>query len=330
MKEEVIIKILGKVMLEQPEVDHLKLRGILEEVLYDYDVQTTCQALVPVNDIPSRVMLFIASKKLDGLAQSTLNGYVLHLKRFARFMNKNLSDISTMDIRMYLAAYSKTGVKASTISTEISILKSFFTWLENEDYINKSPMRKIKQTKKEKRIVKALNIEELEQLREACVDIRERALLEVLYATGCRLSEVVGLNRSDIDWQNMSARVIGKGNKERIVYFSHKAFFHLRKYLMSRQDENEALFVTERRPHNRLGNRAIQRDIKEIAARTSITKNVHPHVLRHTFATLKLENGARLSDIQALLGHSDPSTTQTYAQTSEHSMHEAYLKYHAQ
>lgn len=254
----------------------------------------------------------------------------MHLRKFAGFMQKNVADINTMDIRMYLAAYGKTGVKASTIRTEIARLKSFFTWLENEDYINKSPLRKIKPPKKEKRIVKALTIEELEQLREACVGIRERALMETFYATGCRLAEVVGLNRDDIDWQAMSARVIGKGNKERIVLFSHKAFSHLRKYLMSRQDDDPALFVTERKPYHRLGNRAIQREVKKIAARTSITKNIHPHVLRHTFATLKLENGARLSDIQALLGHSDPSTTQIYAQTSEQSMQEAYRKYHAQ
>jgi integrase/recombinase XerD len=330
-KEEAIIKILSKVMSDQPGIDQANLRCTLELILNDYDMRPAERGLVVAANIRDRIVLYIASKKLDGLSMLTLKGYAQHLKRFAMFMPKNVEDITAMEIRLFLSEFSRgRDLKPATIQTEISILRSFFGWLENQDYINKSPMRKINQIKAEKRIVKSLTVEEFELLREGCEDPRERALLETFYATGCRISEVSGMNKDDIDWQNMSARVIGKGNKERIVYFSFKAFYHLKKYLNSRTDECEALFVTERQPHSRLGNRAIQRSFKQIAARTNLKKNIHPHIMRHTFATLALDNGANLADVQALLGHEDPATTQIYATVTEQRKQEAYRKHHAQ
>jgi integrase/recombinase XerD len=330
-KDEAIIKIVSKVMMEQPGIDQNNLRTTLELVLNDYELKPMETALTVMSNIRDRVLIYLASKKLDGLSMLTLKGYAQHLKRFAMFMQKNVEDITAMDIRLFLAEYSKSKtLKNSTIQTEISILRSFFTWLENQDYINKSPMRKINQIKAEKRIVKSLNVEEFELLREGCKTLRERALVETFYATGSRLSEISGMSKDDINWQNMTAKVIGKGNKERIVCFSYKAFYHLKKYLMSRTDDCEALFVTERKPYTRLGNRAIQRSFKIIAVRTGIKKNIHPHIMRHTFATLALENGANLADVQALLGHEDPATTQIYATVSEQRKQEAYKKHHAQ
>lgn len=164
-------------------------------------------------------------------------------------------------------------------------------------------------------------------IRENCKTLRERALVEVLYATGGRLSEIQQLNRQDIDWQGRSAKVIGKGNKEREVYFSPRALYHLRKYLNSRQDEHPALFITQRRPFRRLSRRGIQREIKIIAERAGIKKNVHPHVYRHTFATLTLNNGADLVAVQSLLGHANPGTTQVYAQLTDQRRREQYQRY---
>lgn len=164
-------------------------------------------------------------------------------------------------------------------------------------------------------------------LREACKTPRERAMIEVFYATGCRLSEIQQLDRRDIDWQAKSAKVIGKGNKEREVYFSWKAAYHLKKYLNSRNDIVPALFITERKPYRRLSKRGFQREIKLIALRAGIQKNVHPHVYRHTFATLTLNNGADLSTVQSLLGHSNPGTTQIYAQLSSGRKREQYQRY---
>lgn len=166
-KEEAIIKILSKVMIDQPNIDQGNLRNTLELVLNDYDMKPVETALVVAGNIRDRVVLYIASKKLDGLSMLTLKGYAQHLKRFALFLPKNVEDITAMDIRLYLAEYSKAkNPKTATIQTEISILRSFFSWLENQDYILKSPMRKINQVKQEKRIVKSLTIEEFESLRE--------------------------------------------------------------------------------------------------------------------------------------------------------------------
>jgi len=202
-----------------------------------------------------------------------------------------------------------------------------FGWLANEGIILKDVTKQVKPPKKEQRVPKSLTIEELEMIREACVTPRERALMEVLYATGGRLSEIQKMSRGDIDYQAMSVLVIGKGNKERPVYFSFKAMFHLKKYLAKRTDDDPALFVSQRKPYQRLSDRGIQREIKVIADRSEVTKNVHPHIFRHTFATLMLNNGAELVAVQELLGHSDPSTTLIYSVLSEEKRKRSHNQY---
>ncbi|BAE83960.1 hypothetical protein DSY2171 [Desulfitobacterium hafniense Y51] len=276
-------------------------------------------------DLQQKIQLFLAGKKLEGLSDLTLKGYGIELRIFAEHVHKAADEITTADLRLYLGEFK--GLRLSSISGKLSVLKSFFSWLAAEDILLKDPSRKIKPPKKEKRIPKALSIEELEMLREACITPRERALIEVMYATGCRLSEVQKMNRDDVDYQTMSASVIGKGNKERTVYFSYKAMYHLKKYLMRRADEAEALFITERRPYRRLSARGIQREVKLIADRSEVRKNVHPHVLRHTFATLMLNNGADIASVQALLGHEDPGTTQIYAQSTDERKQQVYKQH---
>jgi len=189
------------------------------------------------------------------------------------------------------------------------------------------PARKIKLPKKERRLPKALTVEEMERLREGCSTLRERAILEVLYATGCRLSEIYKLNRNDINRHSLSTKVMGKGSKEREVYFSFKAMYHLEKYLSSRQDDNVALFVMDRKPYERLSRRGIQREIVRIAKNSGLNKAISPHILRHTFAALTLNNGAELAAVQSLLGHSSPETTVIYAQLSEEKRREQHKKY---
>jgi len=164
-------------------------------------------------------------------------------------------------------------------------------------------------------------------IREACETPRERALIEVLYATGGRLSEIQKMGREDIDYQAMSVLVVGKGNKERPVYFSFKAMYHLKKYLKLRTDSVSALFVTVRKPYRRLSDRGIQREIKNIAQRSEVVKNVHPHIFRHTFATLMLNNGADLVAVQGLLGHVDPATTQIYATMTDEKRKQSHKQF---
>ncbi|SDL21049.1 tyrosine-type recombinase/integrase [Natronincola ferrireducens] len=326
-KEEAIIRIVGKIDLEYDGiVDQQKVRSIIEEVLYDYELVSTSRELVIVNDMHDKIMLYLATRKIDGLAKRTLEAYSRHLNRFAHYMRKNIEDINAMDIRMYLASYSKTGVKNTTLATEINYLRGFFKWLKSEEYIDKNPMDKIKTIKVEKRLRDALTIEELEKIRDACETYRQRALVEFFYSTGCRLEEVEKLNKEDIDWQNLKLKVIGKGNKQRVVYLSPKAKVYIQKYLMSRLDTCEALFVTERNPISRLGRRSIQREFNKLANLAALSRRVYPHLMRHTTATNLLNGGADLVTVQQVLGHQDPSTTLVYAKISDKNVEHEYRK----
>lgn len=322
--ELMLDELMGVILASTELFDENDLKGQLVQVISRYDIKP---APIPEGhpDLASKIKLFLAGKRLEGLSKLTLEGYELELKFFAVEVQKAAADVSTADLRVYLGQFTK--LKTSTLSRKLSVLKSFFGWLTSEDILLKDPSRKIKPPKKEQRIPKALNIEELEMIREACVTPRERAMIEVYYATGARLSEVQQLNVEDIDWQSMSVQVLGKGDKERTVYFSFKASYHLKKYLMRRSDEVSALFITERQPYRRLSARGIQREIKIIAARSGVKKNVHPHVLRHTFATLLLNNGADLVSVQGLLGHVDPATTQIYAQITDEKRRNAHKQF---
>ncbi len=323
--ELLLTQLINEVVQMCPEVDLLQLRTRIGNVLSLYEIRPTRLTTESQSDLEEKISLFLASKQLEGLSKVTLDGYKLELKIFAQYIRKPVEQITTTDIRAYLGQFRH--LKLSSLTRRLSVLKSFFGWLVSEEIIQRDPTRKIKPPKVEKSLPKSLTIEELEMLREACKTLRERALIEVFYATGCRLSEIYQLNRQDINWQIQSARVIGKGSKEREVFFSFKAIYHLRKYLMNRVDDEPALFVTERKPYRRLSRRAIQRTIKIIAQRAGIEKNVHPHVLRHTFATLTLNNGADLSTVQAILGHVNPVTTQVYAKLMDERKREQYRRY---
>jgi len=316
LSEEVIIKIVAKLTLEC-DVDQLKVRNILNEIFNKYTVNSRELAL-SVTDIPERAMLFLAVKRLDGLSPKTLYNYKLILERFYSHYVKPLNTITTNDIRMYLLTIQREGnLKQTSIGTIICSLRSFFNWLFREEIIMSNPMARIVTPKTEKRLRHALNQEELEILRQVCITDRERALLEFLVSTGCRLSEVVQVNLSDINWSEKSLSVVGKGNKERKVYFSVKSKVLLKVYINNRKDECMSLFITSKGPVNRLGSRSIEREIKNISKRTGNEKSIYPHLFRHTFATHKLNSGMSLPVLQRLLGHEDPSTTQIYAELNE-------------
>lgn len=320
--ELLLTQLINEITQVCREINVLELRTRFSNVLSLYEIKPIGSAPQFQSDLEDKIALFLASKQLEGLSKVTLDGYKIELRLFAKHIQKPIEQITTADIRAYLGQFPH--LKLSSLTKRLSVLKSFFGWLNSEEIIQRDPTRKIKPPKTEKALPKALTIEELEMLREACQTSRERALIEIFYATGCRLSEIYQLNRQDINWQTQSARVIGKGTKEREVFFSFRALFHLRKYLASRNDDCPALFITERKPYRRLSRRAIQREIKLIAQRAGIKKNVHPHTMRHTFATLTLNNGADLATIQALLGHANPATTQIYAQVSDERKREQY------
>lgn len=325
--QEVIIRILGKVILQMPEVNQQIVRMILEEELHKYELKPLETALVPMNDLRDRALLYLQAKQVDGLSKTTLYGYALHLARFTYHIQKNVADITVMDVRAHLGWYIKTGVKTTTLATEVSILRSFFGWLEDNGYIQKSPLRLIKRPKTEKKLRESLSQDEFEKLRDSCDTLRERAILEFFYSTGCRLDEVIKLNRQDINWQTLTVKVYGKGSKERPVYINPSAKLHLQKYLETREDTCEALFITERKPYRRVGRRAVEREFAKIGARAGINKPVFPHLIRHTTATHLFNKGAKLTTVQRLLGHTNPATTEIYTDISDNHVEYEIRKY---
>jgi len=319
---EVIIKIIGKATLALPELNQLKLRDVLEEVLYNYDVITKEKALIS-SDIEEKMHIYIACKRLDGLAETTLSGYVDNINIFAKFMKKPVATITTMDLRMFLSVRCK-NLMATSTNTQVSMLKSFFSWLTEEEYIPKNPTTKLKHTKVPKVLRHPLSDEEVENLRQSCKSDREKALIEFLVSTGCRLSEVLQINLNDIDWNDMSLFIIGKGSKERKVYFTVKAKILLKKYIKNRKGSSEALFLGLRYPFNRLGDRAVEVEINNIAKRANFDKSVFPHLFRHSYATHNLNAGMPIPVLQKLMGHSSCDTTMIYAELNEDNIKHAY------
>ena len=294
---------------------HQKIMKILAEYHVE---QKTNKSII---DLQTHINHFIAAKHIDGLSSKTLSNYRLYLSLFAKFINKNADDITTNDIRNYMGSQK---VCDNSLHTILNTLRSFFSWLTTEEIILKNPTLKIKmKSSHNKNVRKSLSLEELERLRNACVTIKEKTLVEFFYSTGCRVSEVVGIQLSDIDFVQRSIRVKGKGKKERIVYFSVKTKLLLEKYLEQCNSSN-MLFTNNRAPYTALHTRSVQKIIKQLGERAKLPEKVHPHLLRHTFATLSLNGGMDITIIQKLLGHSHLSTTEIYAQISQANIRQAY------
>ncbi|QGG51631.1 tyrosine-type recombinase/integrase [Lysinibacillus pakistanensis] len=307
--------------------DEVKLAIYLDDLLTNYHIESKDERQYS-EDNEDYLLMYMNAIRLENYAATTITNYRYELKRFMNYVEKPMLKVTTADVRQYLAAFSH--LKSGTIATKLTIIGAFYAWLVREELILKSPTIKIKQPKVPKRLREGLTIEELELVRESCESLRQRALIEVFYSTACRLSELMAMNISDINWQDMSAVVYGKGSKERKVFFSFKALYHLKRYLKSRKDDCDALFVTTRRPFRRLTNRGIQYQINKIKLSSQVKKPLTPHVMRHTFATLSMDSGIELTDLQHLLGHEDPATTLRYAPVSEERKRQAFKKYHMQ
>lgn len=326
--QEVAIKIISKLDTLYGDVfDQALVRQAIEGVLYNYSIEDKPTSLAIIDNMSDMILMYLATRKTEGLADATLKGYGRTLGRFARYIKKNVEDVTAMDVRIYISKRSKEGLKNTTLANDADILRGFFNFLEDEEYINKSPMRKVKTIKVEKRLREALTKEQFETLRTGAKTLRQKALLELLYSTGCRLEEVEQMKKQDIDWQKLKAKVIGKGNKERVVYINATCQVHLRKYLMSRLDDCDSVLVTERKPIKFMGKRAIQKEIKKIAKQSGLGINIYPHLIRHTTATHLLNSGMNLNVLQQILGHDDPSTTLVYAELDNITVENEYRKY---
>lgn len=326
-KDEVIIRLISKLDDIFDISDHQELKSAFEEILYNYDIAPKSTALATINNMQDKMMYYLASCKIAGLSDLTIKSYGRGLVAFSSDIYKNVEDVTAMDIRIHLANYAKTGVKNSTIASRTDILRAFFTFLQKEEYILRNPMDKIKAIKVEESLREPLTPEELELFFTGCKTLRQKSLVSLFVSTGCRLEEVEKLKRSDVDFNNLKIVVNGKGNKIRTVYFNAKAKIHLQKYLMSRLDNCDALFVTERKPIKFMGKRSIQREIDKIREQSGLKRNVFPHLLRHTYATNALAKGIEITTIQQLMGHSDLNTTQVYAKTSNSNIEYEYRKY---
>ncbi|QST01404.1 tyrosine-type recombinase/integrase [Pontibacillus sp. ALD_SL1] len=265
-------------------------------------------------------------KRIEGFSSQTLRAYELQMKLLIDYFGDiQINEITTSGLKQYLADLS-VDLKPSSLAHRIRFIKSVFRWSHEEGIINSNPARQIKEPKVGKRIPKFLTEREIEHLRDACYSSMEKALFEFMFSTGCRIGEIVNLDRNSNNWGSTSAIVRGKGDKEREVYFNVRCDIWLKKYVEEREDNDPAIFVTERSPH-RMSIAQMRYVIKRISKRAGINKTIHPHQLRHSYATHLLNNGAPLEIIQSLLGHEKSETTRIYAQLSGRIRQEFYNKY---
>ena len=326
--EDIISDILLQTTEQMTGIDQSALKRILEGTLLNYTI-TQKEGYGAASDVEEKIAKYLDCRKLDGISEQTILNYRYHLLRFSRYVQKRVSTITTQDIRSYLSDLMKTNnLKNSSLEGEKSILKSFFNWLETEEYIVKSPTKKIRPTKCPKKVRSSLTLEELEMMRDACKTPRQRCMLEIFFSTGVRLSELCQMDISDLDWQNNSMKVVGKGDKERIVYFSDKSRLHIKKYLAVRGSfESPALFITSKSPHERMGRKSVENEIKAIATAANLDKNVFPHLLRHTMATQGARSGMSVTSLHDILGHAKLDTTLIYIDSDQATSAYEHRKY---
>ena len=256
---------------------------------------------------------FISSKQVEGCSERTIKYYKEIIEKFVNSFDKSIKQISTNEVRNYLSNYKDNSSCGSiTIDNIRRVLSSFFSWLEDEDYIIKSPIRRIHKIKTAVVIKEVLTDENLERLRDECENIRDLSLIELLISTGMRVGELVNLNINSLNFEDRSCIVLGKGNKEREVYFDAKTKLHLKEYISKRNDSNDALFVSMRKPHQRLSISGIELIIRTLGINSNISK-VHPHKFRRTLATMAIDKGMPVEQVQKLLGHVKIETTMHYA-----------------
>jgi integrase/recombinase XerD len=271
---------------------------------------------------------YLSVRRQEGFSSHTINAYRLQHEILIRDIGDlDVQEVTLQVLREHLSHNGH--LKASSMGHKVRAIKSLFNWLFEEGSLERNPTLKLSEPKIGKRIPKALTMDELELLRDSCQSTLEHALVEFAFATGCRVAEIQQLNRTDIDWQRRAVTVLGKGDKEREVYFGAKSRIWLQRYLDGRTDNDRALFVTERRPH-RMSIHEIQYIFKRIASRCDLEDKVSPHKMRHTLATILINQGAPLVTVQSILGHDKPETTQLYATLSGASRQQAYGRYFVQ
>lgn len=290
-----------------------KLEIVLNNNLYGKQISNECTELSTYNDDNDYILrVFAANKKLENLSDKSITQYVRTTRNMLLTLNKNYKDITSDDIKYYLALYqSRNKASINTLVNTKRFISAFYTWAEEEDYITKNPTKNIKNIKQIHKEKEYMSEDEIEHIRDACNTKREIALVNFLLSVGCRVSELESLNISDINFDDDSLTIYGSKTKTyRKAYLNASAKLHLRSYLMSRNDDSEALFVSSKGSHNRLGVSSIQRELQSIAIRAGVKKHVTVHLFRKTFATRMSSAGVRIEVIKELLGHANISVTE--------------------
>lgn len=324
MKELIKNEILNRMLPILNNSQEKELDSVLDEVLSKYILGETNRDQFSNQEFMQK---FLEAKRIEGCSEKTLIYYRNTINRMFETVEKNLMQITTEDLRAYLTEYqSVNNLSRVTIDNVRRILSSFFSWLEDEEYLIKSPIRRIHRVKTVNNIKETYSDEELEKMRDSCKEKRDLALIDMLASTGMRVGELVLLNQADIDFNERECKVLGKGNKERIVYFDARTKIHLQEYLKSRNDKSSALFVSLKAPHTRLTISGVEARIRKIGKDLRIGK-VHPHKFRRTLATKAIDKGMPIEQLQQLLGHKRIDTTLQYAMVKQSNVKLAHKKY---
>lgn len=325
MKQNLITDIVHGMLPYLSNAQTEKLYEVLQHTLFNYDV-TFAEKSKEISG-ENLVESFLSAKKIEGCSEKTLKYYYATIQTMLDEIKKDVKHIVTDDIRCYLTEYQANKKSSKTTIDNIRrILSSFFSWLEDEDYILKSPVRRIHKVKTGTNIKETYSDEALEIMRDNCVELRDLAIIDMLASTGMRVGEMVLLNREDVDFNERECVVFGKGNKERIVYFDARTKIHLQNYLSKRKDNNPALFVSLKAPYDRLKIGGVEVRLRNFGKQLGLNK-VHPHKFRRTLATMAIDKGMPIEQLQKLLGHSKIDTTLQYAMVKQSNVKIAHRKY---
>lgn len=326
MKQKLITEVIQQMLTILDNAQLQKLKLVMDQSLLHYEVAEATTR--PEKDNTHELItMFLDAKRIEGCSKKTLKYYQTTIDTMVTSLDKGVKYIVTEDLRSYLMEYQNRNQSSRvTVDNIRRILSSFFSWLEDEDHIIKSPVRRIHKIKTASSIKGTYSDEDLERMRDNCEEIRDLAMIDLLASTGMRVGELVLLNRDDIDFSERECVVFGKGDKERIVYFDARAKLHLQEYLNSRLDNDPALFVTLRAPHKRIMIGGIEQRLREMGKRLNISK-VHPHKFRRTLATIAIDKGMPIEQLQQLLGHQRIDTTLQYAMVKQSNVKIAHRKY---
>lgn len=325
MKQRIMEEIVQQMLPHLDNAQLQKLQEVLENSLYNCEISG--KLTEAEDDSQKLIDSFVYAKRIEGCSEKTLKYYRTTIEAMTEAINKGVRHMQTDDLRAYLTEYQeKHGSSRVTIDNIRRILSSFFSWLEDEDHILKSPVRRIHKVKTASNIKETYTDEELEKMRDNCEELRDLAIVDMLASTGMRIGEMVLLNKADINFNERECVVFGKGDKERVVYFDARTKIHLQNYIDSRTDENTALFVTLRAPYTRITIGGIESRLRKMGENLEIEK-VHPHKFRRTLATLAIDKGMPIEQLQQLLGHKRIDTTLQYAMVKQSNVKLAHRKY---